>query len=224
MIQSIRKKIKELSTGPLIIAAFFSACILILLLVTTGIVINHNTTFDEFIFGKTRKLISPAFTDLMVFITFFGTFYFLLPGYIALIVFNSFKKNHSINLYIILIGLSSTALLFSLKYFFKRSRPLDPLLHAVNGYSYPSGHSFSGFTFFGILIYMVWQAKMKRSLKWIWSSLLFLFVCMIAFSRIYLRVHFPSDVLAGFCLSVLWLTSAFWLFQSRKKKQAASKI
>ena len=217
--QPIKKKEIELSPGGLIVLLSFSVCFIILLLITILVLVYHNTSFDEFIFSKLQPITSLSLTKLLLFITFFGTFNFLLPAYLVLIIYYLFKRKKFLYLPILFIGLSSTAALYSLKYLFKRPRPLDPLLHSVNGFSFPSGHSFSGFTFFGVLIYIVWQSKIKKIWKWILYVLLFIFAFSIGLSRIYLHVHFASDVLAGFCLSVIWLTISFWILQAVKKNR-----
>jgi undecaprenyl-diphosphatase len=224
IIQQEQKKIKKPLPGTMIIAMILLAGLVTFLLLLTGVVSKHTIPFDEFIFRKLRLITSPALTKFMSFITFFGSFDFLFSAYIILIISYFLKKAKTTGLLITLIGLSSTGILFLLKWLVKRSRPMDPLLHAVNGFSFPSGHAFSGFTFFGLLIYMVWQCKMKRSLKWLISILLFVFISLIAFSRIYLHVHFASDVLAGFCLAIIWLTLSYWIWKAVKKRRNTSTI
>ena len=125
-----------------------------------------------------------------------------------------------------MIGLSSTGILFLFKDIFKRHRPLDPIISNVTGFSFPSGHSFSSFTFFGLLIYIIWRTNIRKSFKILIAFFLFVFAATIAFSRVYLRVHYPSDVVAGFCLSVIWLMISLWILHkadrgivSAKKKE-----
>jgi undecaprenyl-diphosphatase len=156
----------------------------------------------------------------MLFITFFGSFNFLLPAYIAVVIFDLLIKDKKLFLYIMMIGVTSTGLMFLIKFLVKRLRPSDPLLHAVNGFSFPSGHSFCSFTFFGILIYIVWKdLKLNKAGKWILTCLLFLIAFTIALSRVYLHVHYASDVLAGFCLSVAWLTFSYWIITAIRRYQ-----
>jgi undecaprenyl-diphosphatase len=101
--------------------------------------------------------------------------------------------------------------MFGLKLFFNRPRPLTPLLKEVNGFSFPSGHAFMSFTFFGLLIFMVHARTKNIALK---IFLIVFFLCMsvmVGISRIYLRVHYATDVLAGFAMGVIWLTLSLWL-------------
>ncbi len=99
----------------------------------------------------------------------------------------------------------------SLKIFFSRPRPLDPVYEAARGFSFPSGHSMSAMTFYGLLIYIVYDKVENRAIRWTLICLLSLFIILIGFSRIYLRVHYASDVLAGFALGFIWLVISLWI-------------
>ena len=218
--QLVNEKIKKLSLRQIIIILFFLACITVFLLILVEMVIEKENSLDILVFNKLRFITSPAVTKFMLFITFFGSFNFLLPAYIVLIVFDLYIKDKKLFLYIILIGVTSTGLMFLIKFLVKRLRPSDPLLHAVNGFSFPSGHSFCSFTFFGILIYIVWKdTKLNKGMKWILTCVLFLTAFTIALSRVYLHVHYASDVLAGFCLSVIWLTFCYWIIKTISQRQ-----
>lgn len=91
-----------------------------------------------------------------------------------------------------------------LKFIFQRERPIDSLI-TETGYSFPSGHSFVAITFYGLLIYLIINSKWKNNIKIILVSLLGLIILMIGISRIYLGVHYPTDVVAGFVAGVIYL-------------------
>ncbi|MHC5252539.1 phosphatase PAP2 family protein [Listeria kieliensis] len=96
-----------------------------------------------------------------------------------------------------------------------RPRPLDKVI-SISGYSFPSGHAAGSTTFYGLtaLILILFFLK-KSSQKWMIGILAFLFIGLIMFSRVYLGVHYPSDVLAGFSLSASLLSFSFYfLFKS----------
>jgi undecaprenyl-diphosphatase len=122
-----------------------------------------------------------------------------------------------------MVGLGSAGILRLFKEIFKRHRPIDPLIRNVTGFSFPSGHSFSSFTFFGLLIYILWKTGIKRVWKILLTIVLFLFGAIIAFSRVYLRVHYPSDVVAGFCLSIIWLMLSLWILHKADRVIAFKK-
>ncbi len=217
MLSFMKKKAGRITVRPLIQIALFLASLLVFIFISSKVIIGGLQQFDVIAFQQLEVITNPGLTKFMVFITFFGSHEFLLAAYTALIIYYLIKKNKKLSIYITFIGLSSTALLFLLKHLFQRTRPFDPLLHPASGFSYPSGHSFSGFCFFSIIIYVIWQTRMNKPIKWIFSVLLFLIAFTIAISRIYLHVHYASDILAGFSLSIILLTPAYWLFQPADK-------
>ncbi|MEP7230173.1 MAG: phosphatase PAP2 family protein [Ginsengibacter sp.] len=185
--------------------------------ITDEIVLEHEGGFDAAIFKAVSTIQSPAATSFFEIVTFFGSSAFLFPAYIILILILLIKKSWTLAIDVLVVGLTTTAILDILKNTFRRVRPLDPLIKNVTGFSYPSGHSFSSYTFFGLIIFLIWQTKIQAAWKITATILLFIFATAIAFSRVYLRVHFPSDVIAGLCLSVVWLMISLWLLQKRKR-------
>jgi membrane-associated phospholipid phosphatase len=90
---------------------------------------------------------------------------------------------------------------------------LIPLLEPVKGLSFPSGHAMMSMSFYGLLIFIVWENVRNRKLKWALAISLFLFILLIGFSRIYLRLHYFSDVVAGFCVGIIWLSVSVWVIR-----------
>ena len=204
--------VKGITLRLLILIALLLLTLGVFWVIADKIVLEKESTFDTFVFQKLSFLTSPFTTKLMVFFTFFGSRIFLRPAYILLTVyFLFFRKNTKASLNIAAIGICSPLVVSLFKNIFKRDRPLDPLIQNVTGFSFPSGHSFSAFTFFGLLTYIVWQSEMKKKWKYLLSIAFILFASCIAFSRVYLHVHYPSDVIAGFCLSMLWLSLSLWV-------------
>jgi undecaprenyl-diphosphatase len=217
--QQIKKKATGLTLRLLTTVILFIILLLLFYFVADEIVLERNNKFDLYIFQQLSDITSPGTTKLMLFFTFFGSNKFLLPAYTFFVLFFIIiKRNLRQALDMVMVGLTSMGLLFSMKDIFKRTRPLDPLVQNVTGYSFPSGHSFSSFTFCGLLIYMVWQTKLPILWKWILSIFLFLLATTIATTRIYLHVHYASDVLGGFCLSVMWLIISLLILHKIDKK------
>lgn len=73
------------------------------------------------------------------------------------------------------------------------------------GYSFPSGHSMVSMAFYGFLIYLIYNNIKNKYIKWILICSLSILIILIGISRIYLGVHYTSDVLAGFLLSISYL-------------------
>jgi membrane-associated phospholipid phosphatase len=208
---STAKKAKWITSRFILALVLFLVLLFVFVAITDEIVLEHENGFDQNISRVISSLVSPFTTKLMETITFFGSRAFLFPAYVVLILYYLFRKKIKPALDITMIGLGCTSILYLLKEIFKRHRPLDPLIRNVTGFSYPSGHSFSSFTFFGLIIYILWKTAIKKAWKILLTIVLFLFATTIAFSRVYLRVHYPSDVAAGFCLSIIWLMLSLWI-------------
>jgi undecaprenyl-diphosphatase len=219
MQTKIIQKAKGISLRLLIVATIFLLSLLLFIVIANEMVLENENNLDVVAFQKLKGITNASNTNIMLFITFFGSDYFLVPAYIFLIVyFLLFKKTRRLSLDVTAIGISSTIILFSLKAIFHRHRPFDPLVKSVNGFSFPSGHSFCSFTFFGLLIYILWNHQVNPLVRWIATIFFFLFACIIAVSRVYLHVHYASDVVAGFCLCIVWLGLSFWIIRKYKHK------
>lgn len=92
-----------------------------------------------------------------------------------------------------------------LKFLVQRPRPEGFRLAAETGFSFPSGHSMAVMAFFGLLIWMVWHYERDRAVRIGCSVALAALIVAVGVSRIYLGVHYASDVVAGFCVSLAWL-------------------
>ncbi len=92
-----------------------------------------------------------------------------------------------------------------LKFIVQRPRPDGFRLATESSYSFPSGHSMISMAFYGLLIWMIWKYEKDNILRHVWCCLFAVIIVMVGISRIYLGVHYASDVIAGFCVSFLWL-------------------
>ena len=213
------QKAKGISLRFLIAAGVFILFLILFAVIADEMVLEKENNFDELAFRKLAGITNASTTRVMGFITFFGSTSFLLPAYILLIgYFLLFKKTRRLSLDIAATGITSTILLFAAKDVFHRQRPFHPLVLNVNGFSFPSGHSFCSFTFFGLLIYILWNHKINAGAKWALTIFFFLFATAIAVSRVYLHVHYASDVIAGFCLCITWLSISFWIMRKFERK------
>lgn len=106
----------------------------------------------------------------------------------------------------------AAALNILLKQIIQRPRPDGFRLIAETGYSFPSGHSMVAMAFYGLLAWMVWHYERNRFVRWLCVIGFALVIALIGISRIYLGVHYASDVLAGFCISLIWLALFTKLF------------
>jgi membrane-associated phospholipid phosphatase len=154
----------------------------------------------------------------MKFVTYFASATFLQIAYAALVFLFLFRKDWKRAVEIAIIGLGGFAVNYFIKVSFHRSRPPHPLIGQLHNFSFPSGHATSSFIFYGLLTYLVWKSRIHTGYKYLTGSILILFSVLIGFSRVYLRVHYPSDVLAGFCIGFAWLALIIGLLEWLKKK------
>jgi membrane-associated phospholipid phosphatase len=185
--------------------AAFSA-IIALLVFSIRKRIRKYKPIDMLIFDKIKPGVNAINNKIMLFITFLGKHQFLIPANLILIFyFLLVKKQTWFSIRVITIAISSLVLMLLLKQLFQRKRPLSPLLKAAKGLSFPSGHAIMAVTFYGLLIYILQHSITIDWLKWVATILVFVLIILIGFSRIYLRVHYASDVTAGFLIGLLWL-------------------
>lgn len=117
-----------------------------------------------------------------------------------------FVKKKKLIVLLTWINLGCCALLNQiLKRIIQRPRPTGYRLIEEDGYSFPSGHSMISAAFYGFFIYLIFKNVKNKYLKWGSISLLSLLICLIGISRIYLGVHYTSDVMAGFVISISYL-------------------
>jgi undecaprenyl-diphosphatase len=102
------------------------------------------------------------------------------------------------------------------KRIFRRTRPIGIALIEQGGFSFPSGHSMMALAFYGYFIYLIQKSKLSKNKKMIYSIILGTIIILVGISRIYLGVHFASDVLAAYCLSSAFLVIVIYI--ERKKK------
>ena len=142
----------------------------------------------------------------------------LFIGLVGFVILLSFKKQRS-NAVALFVNIAIIVCLnYLLKSFFVRFRPDQSIgLILESGYSYPSGHSSAAVAFYGFLVYMVCCTSLKKWAKACLSVLLSLMVLLVGFSRIYLGVHYATDVIGAYLYSLAFLI-VFCFIVSRLKK------
>ena len=147
-------------------------------------------------------LISDFATPIAKFITNLGGAIFLITLTISLFIL---IKNRKVGISIFSNLVIVTVLNQLLKNILQRPRPTEYRIIEETGYSFPSGHSMVSMAFYGYLIYLIYKYVKNKYIKWISIVLFSILICSIGVSRIYLGVHYTSDVLGGFCISISYL-------------------
>jgi len=213
-----KKLLKQLSLHFITSACIFIACVFVFALIADEVVLENEKMVDDKVFSFFDSIVTPGLIDTMQVFTFFGSSQFLLPAYIVVVSYFVLRKSFRNGITIAVVGLTSQALLFTLKQIFHRARPDASLVKNITTFSFPSGHTFSSLVFFSILIYIIKASNWKGIYKWILSMLLLLFALTIALSRIILKVHYPTDVFASLCLAIAWIISCRWLVKRVNKE------
>ncbi|MGA7563146.1 MAG: phosphatase PAP2 family protein [Desulfobaccales bacterium] len=169
-------------------------------------------------------IVNPTLTIFFAHVAFLGSgplFWWLA---VLLLVILLLKKEWCTSLSLLVIVWVGDRLLSFLKTFFHRARPL-PQLVPEHGYSFPSGHSFHSMALYGFIIYLTWKLVRTSWLRSLIFILCALLILLIGFSRIYLNVHWLTDVLGGFCSGFSWLMInilALEIIKPRRQEQPHS--
>lgn len=180
---------------------------------------NGKIIFDENIMNAIHKKANPTLKNIMKFITFFGSgrFYISL-GTILTICFVRRKKYIEVSS-LAMCSLGSYGLNELIKHYYRRIRPIKYFLIKQGGYSFPSGHAMVSMTFYSIFIYIYLRNKnwgKKKVLIWILN---YLFIGLIGFSRIYLGVHWPTDVIGGYIIGLAFYLAVILIFELQYNKK-----
>lgn len=176
--------------------------------------------YDKIADDLLNNIASKHSISPVIFITSLATMPVLVVLSIIISLF-LLKYRHYEKIILLFTVITGETLLNKLaKLFFGRLRPIVPcpLVHE-NGYSFPSGHSMNAISFYGFLIYLSYIYIKNNKIRIPAILGLSLLILLIGFSRIYLGVHYPSDVLGGFSLGLFWLSLCIFVEKAFLKKR-----
>lgn len=193
-------------------------------LIIMGAVSDHDVlSFDTAMYSFARGLQSPALTFVLRIITELGGA--IVIGIATVALFFAIKnKRLSFAILGNIVGVLIVNQAF--KFLIQRPRPDEEYrLIEQGGYSFPSGHSMCSMAFYGFLVYLAFRYIKNAKVRIFATAGLGALVLLIGFSRIYLGVHYASDVVAGFLLSLAYLIFYISLvnFINYKTRQLAAK-
>ena len=216
--KKILSEIKLFSLEIFVLLTIFILSLSVFIVIARMVFEGRLQNFDNKALAFIAGYVTNINTNVMEGFTFLGTHTFLIPANLLITAWFLFiKKRHWYSIKVPAVALSSLLLMLILKLTFRRDRPLDPLLQAAKGFSFPSGHALMSVTFYGLLILIVWQNIKKAWLRWTLSVFLILLIVAIGLSRVFLRVHYASDVLGGFTVGLVWLLLSLWILSRVEK-------
>ena len=203
----------------LVLMAIFISCALLFVNIADEINENELLHFDMTIIQSVQSSINDLSTKVLTFITDFGS----VKGNIFMVIVISIlllmKRRFISVLFLVITTLSGGYVNHFLKWIFQRERPtLNPLVQE-NGFSFPSGHSMSSFILYGALMIITTRITKNWPIRLAVYAICIFMIFTIGYSRIYLGVHFPSDVIAGYVAGCAWLAIIGTVFTFREYRK-----
>lgn len=215
----IRAYLKKLSAFAILLVILFIGSVLLFSFIIHEVILEQEEVFDQRVFNYlSYHVISPELTRFMKAVTWCASATFMQIAYAIVVLLYILKKNWKRAAEIVVIGIGGFVINYVMKLSFHRDRPSHPMIDPLRNFSFPSGHATSGFIFYGLIAYLVWKSDISKPVRLVLVSLLILFSLTIGFSRIYLRMHYATDVLAGFAIGVLWLIFTIWIMRKLKER------
>ncbi|MCU9613253.1 phosphatase PAP2 family protein [Caldibacillus lycopersici] len=180
--------------------------------------------FDQTIISFIQGAESPMLTQLMIFFTEMGSFPAVLSICIVALFFLYFVLKYRGELILFAAVMIGTSILnYVLKLIFHRIRPDFHRLIEIGGYSFPSGHAMNAFALYGILTFLLWRHIPNRLGRASLILVSIIFILMIGISRIYLGVHYPSDIIGGYFSSAFLLALFIRTFKKSERESLCKK-
>jgi membrane-associated phospholipid phosphatase len=214
----VKSYFKKLPLGLIGLLTLFAGALFLFAFVVHEVLWEKEEAVDSYILRLLSvHIISDHLTSFTKTITYFASATFLQIAYGCLFILYLAVKNVKRAFEIAAIGIGGFFINYLMKLSFHRPRPPDPLIDPLHNFSFPSGHATSAFIFYGLLSYLIWKTDLPKAYKYVICAVLTLFSLLIGFSRVYLRLHYPSDVAAGFCIGFAWILLTIYLMEKLKK-------
>jgi undecaprenyl-diphosphatase len=190
--------------------------IILLALIFSVITTNGTNTIDSDIARWAYTLRNSGLTDFMINLTNLADVIGVIVILITSALFFYIKKNNKYSVILAISTLINYGMVYFIKIIIHRNRPSSEIaLVTETSYSFPSGHSIMAIAFFGLLLYFLIGYIRNKSIKMLTIFFGIIFIIAIGFSRVYLGVHWPSDVLASYTIGLIYLC-AIGLIQEHK--------
>jgi undecaprenyl-diphosphatase len=203
--------------------SLFAAVLALLLFawVADSVLDQKTQSFDLQIRAAVHQHASPQLTVAMRAITWLGSWQVLLPTVCCLLAIFILRGMSREGRLLLLTIVGAEVLDTVLKLSFRRVRPAPFFgIPPLDTYSFPSGHALVSFCFYGLIAGLITTRARRKWLRAIIWLVAFVIVGLIGFSRIYLGVHYPSDVIAGYIAAIFWMGALKAVAQRRERARA----
>ncbi|MCL5771309.1 MAG: phosphatase PAP2 family protein [Actinobacteria bacterium] len=174
--------------------------------------------FDNHILGIINNFRNPALNNIMLFITYLGEWQNIVILFIFLSIILIILRKWRYLYSMIISLIFGEIFVYIIKNLIARPRPpVTDALILLKDFSFPSGHSYIAIAFYGLAVYYIFDILTNRILRILIIAFGFILIAALGFSRIYLGVHWPSDVLAGFAASAAFITMIITFLEIREK-------
>jgi len=190
---------KERKKEFIILGISFILFLILSILVIMEKVVYLDTLVHSFILDIRNDSLTSFFNIIT---NLAGASFLLALSVIMLIV----MKKKKISLYVLINLISAFIINETAKAIFTRSRPVGINLIDETGFSFPSGHTMVALSFYGFIVFLLYNKTKNKAMRMFFIIGLIAVVLLVGFSRIYLGVHYLSDVIGGLLLSIMYLT------------------
>jgi undecaprenyl-diphosphatase len=171
------------------------------------------TKIDIWIYEHIQSVYTPFLNNIIIFISSINNIYQLITIVVIVLLILNHYKLYTQMIFFSISMIGSSILVLLIKEIIKRERPLLQLIE-ISGYSFPSGHATLSTTLV-FSLYLILKDKIKY--KKLFISICIIFPLLISFTRVYLCVHYLSDIIAGIGLGLIWVSSIYLIFFYNKR-------
>ncbi|MEG2310508.1 MAG: phosphatase PAP2 family protein [Clostridia bacterium] len=190
---------------------------LILFVILAILIFTGNTlSFDNSVYNTVAKVITPTLTNITKVFTELGGTKIVIFICIALLLIP--KTRLKFGMPITCSVLITAVLNVIAKHIFTRQRPTILRLIPETGFSFPSGHAMLCTAMYVMLIYLIFRYLKNTKFKVIITVMTSLFILAIGFTRIYLGVHYTTDILGGYLLGIIVATFVYYIYDKYFEK------
>ena len=174
---------------------------IVFLILMVSVIFGITRGFDSFIYNLVISMRCDFLDKFFIFITDFGDTFCIMGLVVAFLL----VTRNKLGILYATLAVDTVVTNFILKRLIRRDRPDVLKLIKQGGFSFPSGHSMISMSMYGMLIYLCYKKIKNKYLKWTLCGLLGILILSVGVSRIYVGVHYATDVIGGFILSFIMI-------------------